>query len=451
MEKDLTGFIDASPRKELFIDILTRDISLKSCIFDLIDNAIDSYTKNELGDRRDIKIEISEKEFRIFDDCGGIEIHDLENNVFRFGVKELEREKSTLGIYGIGLKRSLLKLGEYIEIQTNDKKNECLVKWDVGKWKNKKKDGEEDWSIDYEHHASQLKTEDEGFTSIKVSRLLDEIIKNFKLDSYKNKLRDDIHITYTYYMQEHVNIFLNNKKIEPYIIEVRYDDNYKPSKIKEKIDELEVEVTCYIDPHTGRKDYELGKRGWNIFCNHRLILTDDTTLRTGWTGQRGYLPKYHNIYHQFNGIVDIISKDPSKLPLNTFKDGLNIDSSTYQKILNLMIKQARPIINYLNKQYNKEEEKYHEASRNIDNANINTIEKESNNTKNIKLYFDIKVGSEFKAPILDNKLVEPMAKIRYEKPKEIVLAVMKKLQVDSYKKVGEKTFDYYTKMENIKP
>jgi len=37
------------PTKKLFIDVLTRDISIRDCIFDLLDNAVDSYTRNRLS------------------------------------------------------------------------------------------------------------------------------------------------------------------------------------------------------------------------------------------------------------------------------------------------------------------------------------------------------------------------------------------------------------------
>jgi len=35
--------IEAIPTKRLFIDILTRDISVRACILDLIDNSVDAY------------------------------------------------------------------------------------------------------------------------------------------------------------------------------------------------------------------------------------------------------------------------------------------------------------------------------------------------------------------------------------------------------------------------
>lgn len=48
--------IDATPTKQLFIDILTRDLSLRACILDLIDNSVDGYTRRKYKDKRVIKV-----------------------------------------------------------------------------------------------------------------------------------------------------------------------------------------------------------------------------------------------------------------------------------------------------------------------------------------------------------------------------------------------------------
>ena len=51
--------------------------------------------------------------------------------------------------------------------------------------------------------------------------------------------------------------------------------------------------------------------------------------------------------------------------------------------------------------------------------------------------------------IEDNEPAEEMVKIIYSKPKEIVEQVKKAIKARSFKKVGEETFDYFVKMEEI--
>src|SRR5207302_10377299 len=85
---------NAFPRKQFFMEMFTRDISLEDCILDLIDNSIDSLIRtrqidveNEIlsgedtagrsiGRRGEITIRYSKREFHISDNCGGIPVQD---------------------------------------------------------------------------------------------------------------------------------------------------------------------------------------------------------------------------------------------------------------------------------------------------------------------------------------------------------------------------------------
>ena len=53
------------PTKRLFIDVLTRDISIRDCIFDLLDNAADSYTRHGISDTRQVQISFDDDHFEI--------------------------------------------------------------------------------------------------------------------------------------------------------------------------------------------------------------------------------------------------------------------------------------------------------------------------------------------------------------------------------------------------
>ena len=104
--------VSFQPTKRLFIDILTRDISIHDCILDLLDNAVDSYTRNKIKEKRDVQLNFDKGKISIFDNCGGIEKERLKKEVFRFGAKDFSSNVPTIGVYGIGLKRSIFKLGE---------------------------------------------------------------------------------------------------------------------------------------------------------------------------------------------------------------------------------------------------------------------------------------------------------------------------------------------------
>lgn len=67
----------ASPTKQFFVSMLTRDISLDDAILDLLDNCLDGAMRIADGDTVDyadhfVKIKLTRDEFSIEDNCGGI-------------------------------------------------------------------------------------------------------------------------------------------------------------------------------------------------------------------------------------------------------------------------------------------------------------------------------------------------------------------------------------------
>ncbi|HUV02257.1 MAG TPA: ATP-binding protein [Desulfobacteria bacterium] len=287
--------ITATPTKRLFINILTKDISVKDCILDLIDNSVDSYIWNEIRGSREIRLNISKNQLEIFDTCGGIDIDFLKKDVFRFGA-DIERNKPTLGIYGIGMKRAMLKMGETILMETDDGQNYCKIKWNIDEWFKT-----EGWDIPFEYGDSRLTSGERGYTKIVVNDLYESVKNKFDLVSFITEIKKAIHITYTLFIvKDKIDFYVNDGvKIEPYLVQIRSDDHqYEPAIVKDSFNGVDFEIICFIDPHERRTTKELGKRGWNIFCNKRLILAEGTTETTGWSGEKSDLPKFHPIYNR---------------------------------------------------------------------------------------------------------------------------------------------------------
>ena len=120
----------ANPTKAFFVRMITRDITLEDCIFDLIDNSIDGAWElaggrpmslaedTDLSEYK-ISIEIKPDRFSIHDNCGGISLDDAANYAFTFGRKEdAETENFSIGVYGIGMKRAVFKIGSRINIRS---------------------------------------------------------------------------------------------------------------------------------------------------------------------------------------------------------------------------------------------------------------------------------------------------------------------------------------------
>src|SRR5579871_3537716 len=119
-----TGTVSAEPTKTFFVSMLTRDIELIDAIMDLIDNCIDGvHRRNKSLNKRDSNIDytgfsaeitINEKEFKLKDNCGGIPLSVAKEYAFKMGRPDnyhADDNLETLGMYGIGMKRAIFKMG----------------------------------------------------------------------------------------------------------------------------------------------------------------------------------------------------------------------------------------------------------------------------------------------------------------------------------------------------
>jgi hypothetical protein len=119
--------VPANPVKSFFVRMLTRDISLPDAILDLLDNCVDGILRSTSGQKLGSKpyaeyyahIDYDSTEFSITDNCGGIpwRLHDY---AFRMGRADKNRDSTmpTVGVYGIGMKRAIFKIGKQCLIQT---------------------------------------------------------------------------------------------------------------------------------------------------------------------------------------------------------------------------------------------------------------------------------------------------------------------------------------------
>lgn len=120
----------AYPTKAFFVRMITRDISLEDCILDLIDNSVDGAWNLEgsrpmgLAEGADlsaysIAIQASPERFVIRDNCGGMTLDNAVEHAFSFGRSSTaEHDDFSIGVYGIGMKRAVFKLGNDIRVRS---------------------------------------------------------------------------------------------------------------------------------------------------------------------------------------------------------------------------------------------------------------------------------------------------------------------------------------------
>ena len=112
--------VNASPTKEFFIYMVTRDIPLTRAILDLVDNSVDGARRmRPNGNFNDlwVRIELQKDHCKIADNCGGIPVDIARNYAFRFGrPKDAPLTPGSVGQFGVGMKRTFFKLGRHFTV-----------------------------------------------------------------------------------------------------------------------------------------------------------------------------------------------------------------------------------------------------------------------------------------------------------------------------------------------
>ena len=357
---------NANPTKAFFVRMITRDITLEDCIFDLIDNSIDGAWEREGGQpvslendislaNYRINVEIETGRFSIHDNCGGISRGDAAEYAFTFGRKEAaQTENFSIGVYGIGMKRAVFKIGSKIDICSTYLERDGLssfkVPINVDAWLNMG-DGNWDFEID---EAEKLR---EAGVRIEVKELYPVTAQLFSSPRFVQDLRRTIGRDYAFHLHRGLTIEVNGKSIDGWSIELKQGGDFAPMRTSEKIqrdgEDVFVEILAGMEappPEVtgpeGQLDRDQNRSGWYVVCNGRIVLAADKTTLTGW-GTDG-LPQWHPQYSGFMGLIMFSSRRAELLPLTTTKRNIDLSSSLYLRYRLLMRETSRVWIDYTN-------------------------------------------------------------------------------------------------------
>ncbi len=362
---------DATPEKRFFLEIFARDLSLEDCILDLIDNSIDSLVNSRGIDVSDallpiqgenpnsppienksepavIDIKYDLGHFQIVDNCGGITVEAAKDGVFHFGPSP-GAPKGQLGVYGIGLKRAIFKIGNQILIESRTHKDGFRVKIDVPTWANDRSN----WKLPMEIIDSAPIETPEG-TLILVKQFKEEVLERFKSGTFEKRLYDLIARTYCLFLNRYVLIKLNNTKIEPIQIPLGSSEHINVAKDEFSQDDVKVTLYAGLAARSSEDTWRAEDAGWYTACNGRLVVVADTSELTGWGPGPGAV-SFHPKYRGFVGVAFFYSKNPFSLPWTTTKRGLNRESLIYLEARGRMIIVAKPILRFLENMYSSED------------------------------------------------------------------------------------------------
>jgi hypothetical protein len=434
--------IDANPTKAFFIEMLTRDIKLIPAIVDLVDNCVDGATEMR-GDKPFgglwVRLQISDKMLLIADNCGGIEVEIAEKYAFRFGRPgRAPSIAHSIGRFGVGMKRAFFKIGKRFRVESQAETSRFVVEESVTEWAKK-----EEWKFEFDQVEEKMKKvpADKRGTKIILKELHDDVAEEFAQPNFQKALDSAIKSRLQNALSRGLAITLNGipigqeplellsgRQIAPAFKEIVYRKLGKPVAVK---------LYCGL----GESDPAMA--GWHVFCNGRLVLEADKSGVTGWGEKHETrVPTYHPQFNSFRGYAYFDSDDAGRLPWNTTKTGMDTDSPVYRAVRPEMMKMMRPVIDFLNR-LKEEKEGKSEAD---EKGPLETLV-ESAASKPVE---DVETRPVFELPRVREqpKPRGPVLQgIQYNKPLEEVKKVMRIMKVNTYKKVGEKTFEYYYNAE----
>mgnify|MGYP003606962267 CR=1 FL=1 len=353
----------AIPTKQFFVSMLTRDISLADAILDLIDNCLDGALriagkKSPNYSKHTIMIDLSGELFAIEDDCGGIPREIAIKYAFKMGREAddaRDADAETIGMYGVGMKRAIFKMGRDSLVRTLFDGDAFEVPISSAWLDNK------DWApLPIKDSMPDTKLKKPG-TRIEVRALQHSVSRHFKNDGFINDLRSPIGEHFTVFIQRGLKILVNGEETKPVLVEVLVapgKDDPAPFIFTKCIEGVEVSIAVGLN--TGRafsdeddeddtSDFERNRStitaGWTVFCNDRAVIVGDKNRLTGWGDG---IPLYHYQFSVITGIVEFRSPSADKLPVTTTKRALDAASNVWLETLTKMKEGLRVWINHTN-------------------------------------------------------------------------------------------------------
>lgn len=428
--------IHADATKDFFVTMITRDISLRDCIFDLLDNAIDgarrkpTATASQPFSGYEVRLEFDANVFRISDNCGGIRLSDAIDYAFHFGRRPNSPSdvKGGIGLYGIGMKRAIFKIGRNCIVTSHADDASFKILLDVAEWEAKA-----EWDFDYQDidpapaHGTQIEIDQ---LNAGAKELLGDPV-------FKNELMRAIARDYAFFIHQGLTIRVGDEAVPSYKYQLRASDQLTPSVEQYEDDGVKVRILAGLvddlpdDIPDELKPDKVDRFGWFVICNDRVVLAADKGDETIW-GVDGF-NVWHPQYNGFGGFVFFDADDQRKLPWTTTKRELDASSPLYRRTIVRMKAVTQIFTEYTNRR-----------KQDLTSARVAEMPKVQVEIS------ELRQAQPFKLPTVSATATRPtMVNISYQRDKRQVEEIKQHLGSIgmSAKDVGIFTFDYFREVE----
>jgi hypothetical protein len=325
--------IDGTPEKRSFLSLIS-DYNLKIGIFELVDNAIDFWTRGGATSKLhiDIRLDADRQILCVRDDAGGVQRKDTRLLISP-GATGNPADIEVIGIFGVGGKRAAVALGERVEIKTRYKKEKSLQIDLTSDWLLES----DEWTLPVYEIPDLIP----GTTTVDVSKLR----QSFSADDVE-LIRTSLGETYDWFIRNNCEIKLNGKAVKPISFSTwAYPPGFEP---QEGTFELHPTATGTLKVHIEGglildRDPDLENYGVYVYCNNRLIVKELRTRDVGYL-----IASEAGVPHPDASLCRVIVRLqglPELMPWNSSKSDVNASRPSFA--------QVRPIIIQLVKYFTK--------------------------------------------------------------------------------------------------
>lgn len=355
-------YYDLSPDKRT-LRSLRSDVTPITAVEELVDNVLDNWRRVD-SPQPDITIDIDfdfeNDVFRIEDNSGGLDENNVKK-IFALGGSTKEEIPNSIGSYGMGAKKAILRLGNRAVIKSQVTNSDTAYGFVIDR----------DWlySDDWQVTKQQFDDVEPGSTVIRIEGLDielqeeaeneeetddDEDISNFSTkEEYIELLREDLSETYDEFLKGRagpeegtVSITVNGGRVEeqPEIdwAYTPFDDYHprfykqyeiSPEQIPGRDEPIKVDIIAGL-MRTGKSE----DAGTDVIIQNRRVLTSDKTEVGGWGT---HLPSFRPNLRRTRFIVKITAEShPETLPWDTQKDNIEPNSVITDRVFNILRRAA---------------------------------------------------------------------------------------------------------------
>jgi hypothetical protein len=394
------GTAVASPTKDFFVRMLTRDIELQDALLDLLDNCVDGIVRSgkaKAGDSAPYDgfratLTMAADHFVIEDNCGGIPLEVAKKYAFAMGrppAAGAGQAGATVGMYGIGMKRAIFKLGTEALVESRHDTGFVVAftpEWMV----------DDTWDELPMYPLAQDKLTAKG-TRIEIYQLNDEVKSSFQDSTWIDDFRRTVARHYSLIIAKGFSVTVGSpQEIKDHVAPIAAEEfkllqnaSKSPNDIRiapyvyaGKLGDVDVGIYAGLyrrllsEEEAEQEEETRGTSddaGWTVACNDRVVIWKDKSRLTGWG--EATVPNYHGQFIAITGIVLLRCNDPKKLPLTTTKRGIDAASHVYSEAKDLMRDATKSLTSFTNKwkKFPQKLEEIYRASEYVDLSNLRSL------------------------------------------------------------------------------